>query len=93
MTKSKKQIEEILKTKGFNVISFNTKRKNFVAKKSYYYKTVKLDELVNRIKDVFPDVNIICMGDHFRPFYGGAKSGSSKDSYLWIEFNFKSDEI
>jgi hypothetical protein len=42
---------------------------------------------------VFPDVNIICMGDHFRPFYGGAKSGSSKDSYLWIEFNFKSDEI
>ena len=84
---TKKEVTE--KLKGiFTVIGVNTKKRCFVAKKSYYYRTVKLDQLEIELKKVFPNANIIGCGDHFRPFYGGAKAGSAKDSYLYIEFNF-----
>jgi hypothetical protein len=44
------------------------------------------DALVNHVKTKIPSARILDSGNHFHAFNGGAKSGSSKDSYLWVKF-------
>jgi hypothetical protein len=55
--------------------------------KSYYWGFNASEQpLVDKVKNVFPDAVITDSGNHFHPFVGGAKSGSAKDSFLWVTF-------
>jgi hypothetical protein len=66
-----------------------SKRGNvYKLKKSYYWGITKSSRevLEPQVKKAFPNAEIIDSGNHFHPFVGGAKSGSSKDSYYWITF-------
>lgn len=58
---------------------------------SYYWGfTRNADKLTARVKEVFPNAEIVDSGNHFHAFVGGAKSGTAKDSYLWVKFKINS---
>lgn len=57
------------------------------AKWGYYYRHGRTPEYYEaRIKSVFPGATVIGSGDHWHEFVGGAKAGSSQDSYMWVKF-------
>lgn len=86
-----KEIKNIISTK-FKTFSYSKKDDTFTAKKSYFWVvTMSGDHLVPAIKELFPDAEILNFGNHYRPFCGGAKSGSAKDSYYFIKFRVKHD--
>ena len=54
---------------------------------SYFYGfTSNADKLIARVKEKIPNSIITGSGNHWHQFVGGAKSGSAKDSYLWVTF-------
>jgi len=54
---------------------------------SYYWGFSKnADSLIAKVKEKIPAAVIVDSGNHFHDFVGGAKSGSAKDSYLWVTF-------
>lgn len=54
---------------------------------SYYWGfTDSADKLVEKVKAAIPSAKIIDSGNHWHEFVGGAKSGSAKDSFLWVTF-------
>jgi len=70
----------------FNVVS-RKKDGSFVAKKSYFYRMgLDTDKLKTRLLELIPEAIVIDTGDHWHAFRGGCKSGSSQDSYMWVQF-------
>jgi len=54
---------------------------------SYFYGIIKdAQSLINKVLLTFPEAEIIDSGNHWHKFVGGAKSGSAKDSFLWVKF-------
>ncbi len=54
---------------------------------SYYWGVTRdATALINRIKAKIPEAVVLDSGNHFHSFVGGAKSGSAKDSFLWVHF-------
>lgn len=59
----------------------------FMYWQSYYWGFTKsADKLVELVKSKIAGVVIADSGNHYHSFVGGAKSGSAKDSYLWVKF-------
>lgn len=55
--------------------------------KSYYYRSgMTPNSLVEKVKQTIPNAVITNYGDHYHNFVGTAKSGSPKDSYVWVSF-------
>ncbi|MFA6569984.1 MAG: hypothetical protein WCT77_01970 [Bacteroidota bacterium] len=68
-----------------NVIS--QKNGIFTAKKSYYWGIAKDgSEFADKVLALVPNSKLVEFGNHFHHFVGGAKSGSAKDSYLYVKF-------
>jgi hypothetical protein len=44
------------------------------------------DKLAKLVKSKIPWARIIDTGDHWHAFVGGAKSGTSRDSYMYVKF-------
>ena len=60
---------------------------NFIAKWSYYYYCGRTPNgYATKVQAAFPTAVIVNLGDHNHSFCGGCKSGSAKDSYMWVEF-------
>ena len=71
---------------GCSVVS-KKRNRNFVAKWSYFYRHGMTEEaLSEKVKRLLPSAIIIESGDHLHGFVGGAKAGSSQDSYMYVEF-------
>lgn len=84
-----KQIREILPV---DVVS--QKNGIFTVKKSYFYGFSSSGEtLASKIKELIPSAKIIDFGNHFHAFIGGAKTGSSQDSYFWCKFTVDSNGV
>ena len=57
----------------------------YTARDEYFYRHGKTEQdLVNKIKAVFPNANIIEAGDHWAPFRGGASVARS--SHWFVKF-------
>ncbi len=77
-----KQVAELLGT-----TDIRKSKGAFKFYRSYFYRHGMTPEhLVNKVKEKIPNAVILDSGDHWAPFNGGAKSGSAKDSYLWVTF-------
>ena len=62
----------------------------YTIKKSYFYGFGKDgSELAKKVESKLDNAVVIDYGNHWHPFVGGAKSGSSKDSYLYCKFYIK----
>ena len=56
--------------------------------KSYFYRHgMTVAQLEKQVKDKFPNALIVESGDHWAAFAGGAKSGSAKDSHMFVKFD------
>jgi len=74
------QGKSVIKSKG-----------QFKYRVSYFWGfTASGDSLRPKILQHFPNAEITGWGNHFHSFEGGAKHGTSKDSYLWITFKIPS---
>jgi hypothetical protein len=59
----------------------------FTVKKSYYWGATKDgSNLADKVEKLIPGATILDYGNHYHGFVGGAKPGSSKDSYFWVKF-------
>lgn len=59
----------------------------FTAKKSYYWGfTDDGGKYADKIKKLIPEAEVVDYGNHWHPFRGGAKPGSSRDSYFYCKF-------
>jgi hypothetical protein len=77
--------EEIRKTIHANVLSLY--KGTYTAKWCYFYRNgMTQEKYIDRIKGKFPNAKILESGDHWHSFVGGAKAGSSQDSYIWVKF-------
>ena len=77
--------EEIKKALKCSVLS--RRSGIYTAKYSYYWGFTKSgEEYKSKVLAVFSNAQIIDFGNHFHSFVGGAKTGSSQDSYTWIKF-------
>jgi hypothetical protein len=55
--------------------------------RSYFYSNnMSPEALVRLVKSKIPEAVIVDSGDHWHEFVGGAKSGSAKDSFMWVKF-------
>lgn len=94
MQKTQKSAIKAALTGLYNVITFS-KNRTFTIKYSYYYRPFYVDDLAKKVLDALTpegiSVNVLEMGDHFHTFVGGAKSGSTKDSYLWVKLEIVED--
>lgn len=62
----------------------------YTVKKSYFWGSMKDgSELALNVQTILPKVKVIDYGNHFHHFVGGAKPGSSKDSYYYCKFKLK----
>ena len=62
----------------------------YTIKKSYFYGFGKDgSELAKKVESKLDNAVVIDYGNHWHPFVGGAKPGSSKDSYLFCKFYIK----
>lgn len=82
-----------MKTKDIEAMGFKNvslRKGVFKVKQSFFYGMfANLDEkLARKVKEVFPDAIILDKGMHWHEFVGGAKSGSAKDSFVWVTFTF-----
>ena len=79
-----KQIAEQLGTELDNVRKY---KGQYRYHRSYYWGvTSNADKLVELVRTKIPAARITDSGNHFHGFVGGAKSGSAKDSFLWVTF-------
>ena len=59
----------------------------YTAKRSYFFGMTKDgSNLADKVKALIPEAFIIDYGNHWHAFVGGARPGSSKDSYWWVKF-------
>ncbi len=79
-----KQVAEMLETDQ----SYISKYKGiFRYHQSYFYRfDMDPGKLAKRVKSKIPWARIIDTGDHWHAFVGGAKSGTSRDSYMYVKF-------
>lgn len=77
-----------IEAKGFKNVSL--RNGVFKVKQSFFYGMfANLDEkLAGKVKESFPNAVIIDKEMHWHKFVGGAKSGSAKDSFVWVTFTF-----
>lgn len=62
--------------------------------RSYFYRHgTSPQTLVEHVKRNIPNAVIISSGDHWHDFVGSAKSGSAKDSYMFVTFTVETPEI
>lgn len=69
-------------------VSENRVRKNkgvFRLHTSYFFYPKNVD-LVGFVKEKLPEAQVIESGNHWHEFVGGAKTGSVKDSFVWVKF-------
>jgi hypothetical protein len=63
----------------------------YTIKKSYYWGVSEDGSaLAKKVESKLDKAVVLDYGNHWHPFVGGAKSGSSKDSYLYCKFYIKS---
>ena len=64
----------------------------YTIKKSYFYGFGKDgSELAKKVESKLDSAVVIDYGNHWHPFVGGAKPGSSKDSYYFCKFYIKAE--
>lgn len=81
-----KQVRSIL-SDAIDTISFRDN--TFTVKKSYFWGVTKDgSSLASKVEKLLPGVKVIDYGNHYHGFVGGARPGSSKDSYLYCKFKF-----
>ena len=57
---------------------------------SYFYSNgLSSEKLVEAVKREIPNAVIIDNGDHWHDFVGGAKSGTARDSFMYVIFEVK----
>ena len=62
----------------------------YTIKKSYYWGISEDGSaLAKKVESKLDKAVVLDYGNHWHPFVGGAKSGSSKDSYLYCKFYIK----
>lgn len=82
----KKITEKDLIGVPFSTLSKN-KKKNYVIRQAYYYRNGRSQHImVEKLKEKFPDVNIVDTWDKFVAFRGGASVANQ--SHFGVEFNF-----
>lgn len=60
---------------------------------SYFYGIGMTTEVVaDFIREEFPDITVLDSGNHYHKFVGGAKSGSSQDSFIWVKFKINGED-
>lgn len=85
----KNEVLKLLKYK-FNVASF--KDGIYTVKDSYYWGVSKSGEQkVQKVKEIYPNAEIIDYGNHYHGFVGGVRPGSSQDSYYWVKFKLPNE--
>ena len=76
-----KEIEQL----GFKNVSLH--KGIFTVKKSYFYTNEMTTEgIFAEIQKKIPTAKLVDSGNHWHAFVGGAKSGSTQDSYMWVKF-------
>lgn len=71
-----------------DVLSF--RNKVYTAKKSYYWgATQDGSAFRDKIQKLIPKARVVDYGNHWHSFVGGAKPGSSQDSYYYCKFEIK----
>ena len=79
-----KQIKESI---GNIATTLSSRGGVFTAKKSYFWGfSNDGSALADKIKNLIPGAEIVDYGNHFHGFVGGAKPGSPRDSYYWVQF-------
>lgn len=60
---------------------------------SYFYGIGMSPEVAaDFIREEFPDITVLDSGNHYHNFVGGAKSGSAKDSFIWVKFKINGSD-
>ena len=68
-----------------DVVSF--RQGVFTVKKGYFWGASKDgSELRDKVVGKIPNIEVIDYGNHYHEFVGGARPGSSRDSYWWVKF-------
>lgn len=84
MKMTTKQIAEKL---GVDIRYVRKSKGQFRYHKSYFWGMFQgADKLIALVKEKIPNAVITEHGNHYHEFVGGAESGSSKDSFLWVKF-------
>jgi len=84
-TKTAQEIGKLLNTKYIR-----KSKGQFMYWKSYYYGfSITADKLSEHVMASIPNAIITGSGNHWHEFVGNAKSGTAKDSYLWVTFTIK----
>jgi len=82
-----KEIKEKIQHSA-DVVSFS--KGVFTAKKSYFWGiTNDGSGFADKIVSLIPGARMIEYGNHYHDFVGGAKTGGSKDSYFYVQFEVK----
>lgn len=82
-----KQVSEML---GVSINNIKKSKGTFTYFQSYFFGFMsEPDKLVDRVRTKIPTAKIIGSGNHFHAFVDEAKPGSSKDSFLWVNFSVK----
>lgn len=85
-----KTAKEIAKQMGVSEEYVRKTKGMFRYHQSYFWGlNSNADKLIAKVKDTIPGAVIVDSGNHFHTFVGSAKSGSAKDSYLWVTFKVK----
>lgn len=84
MKKADKQ--KIMEQIGADAYTFH-KDGTITAKWTYYYRFGNTpSKYAEKVGAAIQNCEIIDTGDHFHGFVGGAKTGGSQDSYMWVRF-------
>ena len=79
--------KQIKQTLGRIFDTFSSKGGVYTIKKSYFYGFGKDGSaLVDKVQQKLPQAVIVDYGNHWHPFVGGAKPGSTKDSFYFCKF-------
>ena len=78
-----KEVQKLLD----NTDNVSKRKGQFKYWKSYFWRPIGGSEaLAQKLQARIPNATITGHGEHYHDFVGSAKSGSSKDSYLWVTF-------
>lgn len=67
--------------------TFSVRKGIYTMKKSYYWGLTKSGEVLkNTVESLIPNAKVIDYGNHYADFHGGARPGTSQDSYFWVRF-------
>jgi hypothetical protein len=83
----KVNLEDIKWKLNADVVGRKTKAGTIIAKWGYFYRMERSPEkYAARVKQLYPNAEIVDKGDHWATFRGGAKTGSEQSSYMYVEF-------